>query len=123
MVTWIVLVGIPNDTLSVFACLWLGTIAWNIEAPPRRHLEFLRDWWPILVGLVIYFYSRGLADEFNRGAAFQMPIDVDRWLGGGTLPTDLSNTLSAATRATRTANHAGTTWCSLPSTPRTSSRA
>jgi membrane-associated phospholipid phosphatase len=94
LVTWIILVGIPNDTLSVFVCLWLGTVAWNIEAPPRRHLQFLRDWWPILVGLVIYFYSRGLADEFNRGAAFQMPIDLDRWLGGGTLPTEtLQNAL------------------------------
>jgi membrane-associated phospholipid phosphatase len=88
LLAWVRSFGIPNDTLSVFAWLWLGTVAWSVEAPPSHHLHFLRDWWPILVGLVIYFYSRGLADEFGRGAHFQMPITVDRWLGGGTLPTD-----------------------------------
>src|SRR5215213_636218 len=55
--------GIPNDTISVFVWLWFGTIAWNIEAPWRYHLRFVRDWSIPMVGLVIYFYSRGLTDE------------------------------------------------------------
>jgi membrane-associated phospholipid phosphatase len=81
------LLGIPNDTISVFVWLWFGTIAWNIEAPWRYHLRFVRDWSIPMVGLVIYFYSRGLTDELGLPVHFTMPIRVDEWLGGGTLPT------------------------------------
>lgn len=87
-VAWASLVGIPNDTLTIFVWLWLLVIAWNIEAHPRQHLDFPRDWWAPLLGLVVYFYSRGLADEFGRTASYQPPIDLDRWLTGGTLPTE-----------------------------------
>jgi membrane-associated phospholipid phosphatase len=40
-----------------------------------------------LAALVVYFYSRGLADEFGFAAHIQMPITVDLWLGGGELPS------------------------------------
>jgi len=82
------LLGIPNDTVSVFVWLWFGTIAWNIEAPPRYHLRFVRDWSIPMVGLVIYFYSRGLTDELGLPVHFTMPIRFDEWVGGGTLPTE-----------------------------------
>ncbi|SDC05569.1 phosphatase PAP2 family protein [Nocardioides lianchengensis] len=85
---WIDLLGIPNDTLQVFLWLWLGTIAWNIEAEPRYHLYFLRDWWLPVVGLVIYFYSRGLTDELGLPVHITMPIRFDEWLGGGITPTE-----------------------------------
>jgi membrane-associated phospholipid phosphatase len=85
---WTWFVGMPNDTIQIVLWLWLGTIAWNVDAEPRRHLEFLRDWWAPVLALVVYFYSRGLADELHRDVSVQMPIDVDRWLFGGTLPTE-----------------------------------
>jgi membrane-associated phospholipid phosphatase len=88
LVLWSSRLGIPNDTVQVFLWLWLGTIAWNIEAPPRFHLYFLRDWWIPVVGLVIYFYSRGLTDELGLPVHVQMPITVDEWLGGGVTPTE-----------------------------------
>jgi membrane-associated phospholipid phosphatase len=84
---WTWFAGMPNDTIQVFLWLWLGTIAWNIEAPPREHLRFLRDWWPFLLALVAYFYSRALADNLHRAVSVVMPIDADRWLFGGELPT------------------------------------
>lgn len=62
LTTWSLTLGIPNDTVQVFLWLWLGTVAWNIEARPRYHLNFLKDWWLPVVGLVIYFFSRGLTD-------------------------------------------------------------
>ncbi len=89
LVLWSLTLGVPNDTIGIFLWLWLATVAWHVQAPPRHHLGFLRDWWAPMVGLVIYFLSRGLADEFGRTAAFQMPIDVDRWLGFGHLPTEV----------------------------------
>ena len=88
LAVWSEFLGIPNDTVQVFLWLWLGTIAWNIEAEPRYHLYFLRDWWLPVVGLVIYFYSRGLTDELGLPVHIQMPITFDEWLGGGITPTE-----------------------------------
>jgi membrane-associated phospholipid phosphatase len=83
------LLGIPNDTVSVFVWLWFGTIAWNIEAPWRYHLRFVRDWSIPMVGLIIYFYSRGLTDELGLPVHVTMPIRVDEWLFFGHLPTEV----------------------------------
>jgi membrane-associated phospholipid phosphatase len=92
IVVWSELLGIPNDTVQVFVWLWFGTIAWHIEAPTRYHLRFVRDWSIPLVGLIIYFYSRGLTDNLGLPVHYTMPIRVDEFLshvfgGGGTLPT------------------------------------
>jgi membrane-associated phospholipid phosphatase len=91
LLVWIQTFGIPSDTVQIFVWLWFGTIAWNVEAPPRQHLNFVRDWWLPVAGLVLYFFSRGLADEldtfFHLPVHVQMPIDVDLWLGGGELPS------------------------------------
>lgn len=88
LVAWSMLVGIPNDTVQVFLWLWLGTIAWDVQAPARHHLRFLRDWWLPVAGLVVYFYSRGLTDELGLPVHVTMPIRVDEWLGGGITPTE-----------------------------------
>ena len=97
------LLGIPNDTISVFVWLWFGTIAWNIEAPWRYHLRFVRDWSIPMVGLVIYFYSRGLTDELGLPVHYTMPIRFDEWLSGvrrrDTCRPCGSSSSSAVTRA------------------------
>jgi membrane-associated phospholipid phosphatase len=88
LATYSEVLGIPNDTISVFVWLWFGTIAWNIEAPWRYHLRFVRDWSIPMLGLVVYFYSRGLTDELGLPVHVLMPIRVDEWMFGGTLPTE-----------------------------------
>src|SRR6478736_5587849 len=88
LVAWSVTLGIPNDTVQVFLWLWLGTVAWNIEATPRYHLNFLKDWSLPVLGLVIYFYSRGLTDELGLPVHVYMPIHFDEWIGGGITPTE-----------------------------------
>ena len=85
---WIWLIGIPNDTVGVVLWLWLATIAWNIEAPARTHLDFWRDWWLPVLCLIVYWFLRGLADEIGTPVHIQLPIDVDRWIGGGVTPTE-----------------------------------
>lgn len=95
LVVWSSFLGIPNDTVQVFLWLWFATIMWHIEAPRGYHLRFLRDWWLPVVGLVVYFYSRGLTDELGLPVHYTMPIRFDEWLvslfGGsdGVLPTQL----------------------------------
>lgn len=87
LVAWSSTIGIPNDPWAVLITLWLLTIAWNVEAPWRHHLGFLRDWSVPALLLAVYFYSRGWVDEFDITVHWVMPIDVDRWMFGGTLPT------------------------------------
>jgi hypothetical protein len=89
LVAWVVTVGVPTDPFQMFAWLWLATIAWNVGAPRRTHLEFVRDWAPAFGLLVLYLYSRGLSDELVPiGVHWTEPVTVDRWLGGGALPTE-----------------------------------
>ncbi|QDH10656.1 inositol phosphorylceramide synthase [Nocardioides dongxiaopingii] len=88
VVAWSATIGIPNDAITVLITLWLGTIAWNVEAPWRRHLGFLRDWSIPALLLTVYFFSRGWIDEFDITVHWTMPIDVDRWMFGGTTPTE-----------------------------------
>ncbi|MBJ7359100.1 phosphatase PAP2 family protein, partial [Nocardioides sp.] len=88
LAVWTKFLGIPNDTVQVFLWLWFATIMWHIEAPRGYHLRFLRDWWLPVVGLVVYFYSRGLTDELGLPVHYTMPIRFDEWLFGGTLPTE-----------------------------------
>jgi membrane-associated phospholipid phosphatase len=86
---WVKLIGVPTDPFLLFGWIWLATIAWNVQAPARSHLAFARDWWPPLLVLVGYLYSRGLSDEVGLfDVHITEPITADRWLGGGTLPTE-----------------------------------
>ncbi|MFC6154642.1 phosphatase PAP2 family protein [Nocardioides yefusunii] len=89
LVAWSNAMGIPNDTVGVFLWLWVGTVAWNVQASPRTHLTFLRDWSLPVLGLVVYFFTRGLSDELGIPVHWTMPITVDEWFGGGTTPTEL----------------------------------
>jgi hypothetical protein len=89
LVLWSGLIGIPNDTVGVVLWVWLGTIAWNIEAPARSHLDFWRDWWVPVLCLVGYWFLRGMVDEVGLlPVSYRMPIEVDQWLGGGVTPTE-----------------------------------
>ena len=86
---WVRVMGIPKQALPAFAWVWLATIAWNILEPWRAHLEFLRDWSIPLAVLTVYLYSRGIADDLGFVSVHvTAPIRVDRWLFGGTLPTE-----------------------------------
>lgn len=79
--------GWPDDYVSIFAWLWLLSVAWRIEAPPVTHLAFIRDWWIPLVLLMFYFYSREFADDLGIPVYYQYAIDFDVWFGGGDTPS------------------------------------
>jgi hypothetical protein len=86
---WIAVMGLPRQALPAFCWIWLATIAWNIQAPPKAHLDFPRDWSLPLLVLTVYLYSRGLADDLGFVAVHvTAPIEVDRAMFGGTLPTE-----------------------------------
>ena len=86
---WLAVMGLPRQALPAFVWIWLATIAWNIRAPWRTHLAFLRDWSLPLAVLTLYLYSRGVADDLGIASVHvTAPITADRWLFGGTLPTE-----------------------------------
>src|SRR3546814_14910698 len=88
LTAWVVAFGVPSDTVQIFIWLWFATIAWNVGEQPRYHLGFLRDWWLPMALLVFYFYSRGVADElFAMPVHYMMPIEADRAMFGGELPS------------------------------------
>ncbi|WP_081795033.1 phosphatase PAP2 family protein [Nocardioides sp. URHA0020] len=87
LLAWCLLVGIPNDPAGVVLWIWLGTIAWQVEAEPRDIWEFWRDWWKPLLLMVVYWLGRGLADEIGIAPHYLMPVRFDEWLGGGIAPT------------------------------------
>jgi len=80
-------VGLPTDPIQIFLWLWAAEIAWNVDEPWRTHLGFLRDWWLLVALLVIYNYSRGIADNLGVPLHVLEPIHFDESLFGGTLPT------------------------------------
>ena len=81
--------GPPKQVAEVFGWIWAATIAWNIRAPWRAHLAFPRDWSLPLLVLIAYLFSRGLADEIGFVSVHVTePVAADRWLFGGTLPTE-----------------------------------
>ena len=61
--------------------------------------ELPQDWWLPVLGLIVYFYSRGLTDELGLPVHVFMPIHVDEWLGGGSPRPSGSRRRGAATRA------------------------
>jgi hypothetical protein len=84
---WVATIGLPKQTLPAFTWIWLATIAWNVRAPWRSHLAFVRDWWPAAALLTAYLLSRGLADNVGTTVHVAAPAAADRALFGGVLPT------------------------------------
>ena len=82
--------GLPTDPVYAFVWLWALTIAWHSERPWRSHLRFGRDWAAVVILLVLYNISRGVADKGIPPHVTEM-IHADQWMfgwfTGGVVPT------------------------------------
>jgi hypothetical protein len=82
--------GLPTDPVYAFVWLWTITIAWHSDRPWRSHLTFARDWVAVVVLLVLYNVSRGVADK-DFAPHITETIHGDEtmfgWLTGGVVPT------------------------------------
>ncbi|QCX28767.1 phosphatase PAP2 family protein [Nocardioides jishulii] len=88
LAVWVGSLGPPKQVHLAIFWLWLATIAWNVRAPMRVHLAFIRDWAPAVAVLTLYLFGRGLSDDLGIVSVHVTePITADRWLFGGTLPT------------------------------------
>src|SRR4051794_31047785 len=88
MRAWSAEYGIPAQPELVV--LWIcGALACgSVGRNPREILQLLLDWLPLVVVLSAYDFSRGAADSFGIGVHAHPMIDFDRFLFGGTTPTE-----------------------------------
>lgn len=85
--TTIATIGLPLARDQLFMWMALGVAACSVSAW-RSWGALVVEWLPFLALLVLYDKLRG-AVAVGAAQAHVIPqIDVDRWLGGGTLPTE-----------------------------------
>jgi len=86
LVAWSAVIGIPNDPVGILLWGWLALFL------AHRHDGFWRDWRPYVIGMVVYWFVRGLADETFVDTHVDYTVRFDRWLGDlvgdGRTPTE-----------------------------------
>lgn len=77
--------GIPLDRQGLLAWIAAGLLAFSIGRRPLWTV--IVDWLPFAAVLIAYDYARGMAEGLGMPVLWQQPVDVDKFLGGGTVPT------------------------------------
>jgi len=98
--TWVLAIGLPLE--RVIALSWLfGLLAISVVTEgPDRLAGLTRDWAGFAALLVVYRYSAGLADSFDRPVMAAGLADIDRLIGFGEVPSvRLQNTFDQTGRA------------------------
>jgi hypothetical protein len=85
--TTCVVVGLPTDRVVLLGWVLAGLAVHALTEGWRRVVRLLADWLPLAALLLLYDASRGIADSFGATVHVTEPAAVDRWLGGGVLPT------------------------------------
>jgi membrane-associated phospholipid phosphatase len=78
--------GLPLEHAQLFFWLVLGMAAVSLRAW-RSWGRMVLEWAPLLGLLIVYDYLRGAVSVSDRQAHVTPQIDVDKWLGGGQVPT------------------------------------
>jgi hypothetical protein len=85
LVVEIRLAGVPLDRQGILAWIAAGLLAFSIGRRPLWTVVV--DWAPFAAVLIAYDYARGLAEDVGLPVLWRQPVDVDRVLGGGNVPT------------------------------------
>jgi membrane-associated phospholipid phosphatase len=88
LVVWSATYGIPVQRELVIAWVCGALVCASIGRDPRRVLQLVVDWMPIVLVLLAYDFSRGAADSFGIGAHVHPMIDFDRFVFFGQTPTE-----------------------------------
>jgi hypothetical protein len=79
--------GLPTDRVVLLGWVLAGLALHAVTEGLRRVGRLLADWLPLVVLLLAYDASRGLADGLGATVHVGELAEADRWLAGGALPT------------------------------------
>ena len=79
--------GLPTDRVVLLGWVLAGLVVHALCAGWSRLVRLVVDWFPLAAALLAYDRTRGLADGLGFPVHVSEPAAVDRWLGGGVLPT------------------------------------
>jgi len=79
--------GLPTDRLVLLGWALAALAVQSIGRGWSALVRLLTDWVPLVVLLLLYDLSRGLADGLGVPVHVTELVTVDRWLGNGVLPT------------------------------------
>ena len=85
IVAYLFVDGIPVDRETIIAFTVAGLLIWSYGRRPLWSV--LVDWLPFVAVLVIYDFTRGLAQFVGSPTQWIWQIDSDRAIGFGTVPT------------------------------------
>ena len=77
--------GVPFDREGVLAWIAAGMLAASIGRRPLWTV--IVDWLPFAAVLIIYDYARGISDTLGMPVLWHQPVDADRAMFGGVVPT------------------------------------
>jgi PAP2 superfamily len=84
---FIVVRGIPLERFIQTVWILLGLFAFNVGRPWRSYARILLDWLPFVGFLWLYDFTRGFADRLGTPTHVTQPLDAEKWLFHGTVPT------------------------------------
>jgi len=87
LTVFIVTRGVPFERTIQTLWILLGLFAFSIGKPLRSYGKILLDWLPFVGFLIVYDYTRGLADWVGRPIHVTEPLDLEKWLFHGAVPT------------------------------------
>jgi hypothetical protein len=88
LVAWSATYGIPVQRELVIAWVCGALACASIGRSPRRVLQLVLDWMPIVAVLLAYDFTRGAADSLGIGVHLHPMIDFDRFVFLGETPTE-----------------------------------
>lgn len=87
LIVFVAEIGLPTDRIDQTIWILAGIAAARLGRPLRDHMQALLDWAPLLAALLLYDYTRGIADTLGMPLRVAELVDFDTWLFGGTVPT------------------------------------
>ncbi|HEX5994113.1 MAG TPA: phosphatase PAP2 family protein [Jiangellales bacterium] len=87
LVTSIVRDGLPTHRIDQTIWILAGIVAAKLGRNWRVHLRAIVDWLPLLGALLLYDFTRGIADTLGMPLRVAELVDAERFLFAGELPT------------------------------------
>jgi hypothetical protein len=79
--------GVPLDRWTQTIWLLLALFAANVGRPWPAKLRIVVDWLPFVAFLYLYDLTRGIADKLGRPIHVTEPLNAEKWLFHGVVPT------------------------------------